>query len=165
MRSSSAAAGSSDLGWDRLAPFGVPVVPEVRMIALPARGGRDDVGAVARLDDLVQGLVLARALDLPTVVPADVAQPAPAGVVQDLGELLVVDQRLGLLALADLGQLRAGEGVLRNIAFAPSFEQATIASTKPRWLRIIRPTLSPSLTPSSERAWAIALERSWTSGR
>ena len=37
---SSAAAGSSDLGCEREAPFGVPVVPLVRMIALPgAEGG------------------------------------------------------------------------------------------------------------------------------
>ena len=31
------------------------------------------------------------------------------GVLQDLRELLVVDDRLGLLALGDVGQLRAGE--------------------------------------------------------
>ena len=36
---SSAAAGSSDFGCEREAPFGVPVVPEVRMIALPRSFG------------------------------------------------------------------------------------------------------------------------------
>ncbi len=36
---SSAAAGSSDLGWEREAPFGVPVVPDVRMIAFPGSPG------------------------------------------------------------------------------------------------------------------------------
>ena len=43
--SSSAATGSSDWGCLRLAPFGVPVVPEVRMSALPWSGGgaRSDV--------------------------------------------------------------------------------------------------------------------------
>ena len=41
---SSAAAGSSDRGCEREAPFGVPVVPEVRMIALPrSLGGRTPV--------------------------------------------------------------------------------------------------------------------------
>src|SRR5215207_10446037 len=35
IRSSRAAIGSIDLGWERLAPFGVPVVPEVRIVALP----------------------------------------------------------------------------------------------------------------------------------
>ena len=45
IRSSSAATGSSDCGCLRLAPFGVPVVPEVRMTALPWSGGgvRSDV--------------------------------------------------------------------------------------------------------------------------
>jgi hypothetical protein len=36
---SSAAAGSSERGCEREAPLGVPVVPEVRMIALPRSGG------------------------------------------------------------------------------------------------------------------------------
>ena len=58
------------------------------------------------------------------------------------------------------GPLKA---VLRNSTCAPSFEQATSVSTKPRWLRIISPTLSPSLTPASDSACAIALERSWIS--
>ena len=39
IRESSAAAGSSDLGCEREAPFGVPVVPEVRMTALPGAAG------------------------------------------------------------------------------------------------------------------------------
>ena len=39
IRDSSAAAGSSDLGWLREAPFGVPVVPEVRITALPGSDG------------------------------------------------------------------------------------------------------------------------------
>jgi hypothetical protein len=39
MRESSAATGSSDFGWLREAPLGVPVVPEVRMIALPGSSG------------------------------------------------------------------------------------------------------------------------------
>ena len=41
IRSSSAATGSSDCGCLRLAPFGVPVVPEVRISALPCSGGGD----------------------------------------------------------------------------------------------------------------------------
>ena len=36
---SSAAAGSSERGCEREAPFGVPVVPDVRMIALPRSDG------------------------------------------------------------------------------------------------------------------------------
>ena len=39
IRSSSAAIGSIDFGCARLAPFGVPVVPEVRIVALPGSFG------------------------------------------------------------------------------------------------------------------------------
>jgi hypothetical protein len=39
MRESSVAAGSRERGWERLAPFGVPVVPEVRRMALPRDEG------------------------------------------------------------------------------------------------------------------------------
>ena len=47
IRDSSAAAGSSDRGCEREAPFGVPVVPEVRITALPRSLGGFEVGAVA----------------------------------------------------------------------------------------------------------------------
>ncbi len=42
---------------------------------------------------------------------------------------------------------------------APSLEAAIVASTKPRWLRHISATPSPSPTPSSRSAWASELER------
>jgi hypothetical protein len=45
---SRAAAGSRLRGWDRDAPFGVPVVPDVRMIALP----RSDGGATSDVSPL-----------------------------------------------------------------------------------------------------------------
>ena len=51
---SSAAAGSSESGWLRDAPFGVPVVPEVRITTRPGLGGRHDVGLVALLDELLE---------------------------------------------------------------------------------------------------------------
>ena len=51
---SSAAAGSSERGCERAAPFGVPVVPDVRMIALPRADGRLAVRRVAALDQLLE---------------------------------------------------------------------------------------------------------------
>ena len=39
MRSSSVTAGSSVSGWLRVAPFGVPVVPEVRITTRPFSPG------------------------------------------------------------------------------------------------------------------------------
>ena len=59
IRSSSAATGSSDCGCLRLAPFGVPVVPDVRISALPCSGGGDEVGRVAAGDQLVERAVAA----------------------------------------------------------------------------------------------------------
>jgi hypothetical protein len=53
--------------------------------------------------------------------------------------------------------------VLRKIAFAPSLEAAIVASMKPRWLRHMIATPSPTPIPSAASAWASAFERSWTS--
>ncbi len=55
------------------------------------------------------------------------------------------------------------KAVFRYTASAPSFDTATVASTKPRWLRHMIPTLSPSTTPSSESEWASAFVRTFTS--
>ena len=55
------------------------------------------------------------------------------------------------------------KAVLSSIASAPSLDSATIASTKPRWLRHITPTPSPSSTPASESAFASRFERSSSS--
>ena len=68
--------------------------------------GRDDVGGVAALDQLLERRVLGLGLRLG---PRDVALAPVPGVGQHLGELLVVDDRLRLLAVGDVGQLRAGE--------------------------------------------------------
>ena len=57
------------------------------------------------------------------------------------------------------------KAVLRYSAWAPSLEQATVASMKPRWLRHMMATPSPSLTPASESEWASALVRRWTSSK
>ena len=101
---SSAAAGSSDLGCERDAPFGVPVVPEVRMIALPRSLGGADRRRVAARGQLLEQRV-AR-LAVLGVVPGDEALAPARGVVDQLLELVVVDQRLRLLALGDVGELR-----------------------------------------------------------
>src|SRR3954462_2534105 len=53
--------------------------------------------------------------------------------------------------------------VLRYSALAPSLEQATVASMKPRWLRQRIPTPSPSPIPRSLHALASALVRWWIS--
>ena len=101
IRDSSAATGSSDFGWLREAPFGVPVVPEVRMIALPGSSGGTTFGGVAALDQLLERRVLGLRLRL---VPGDVALAPVPGVREHLGELLVVDDRLRLLAVGDVGR-------------------------------------------------------------
>ena len=86
---SSDTAGSSDCGFPRDAPFGVPVVPEVRITTRPSRDGRDHVVAVALLDQVVEGGV-GGALG---VVPGHEALAPLAGLREQPGELLVVDDR------------------------------------------------------------------------
>ena len=53
--------------------------------------------------------------------------------------------------------------VFRYSASAPSFDSATVDSMKPRWLRHMTPTPSPSTTPWSESACARAFVRVSTS--
>jgi hypothetical protein len=104
IRASRAAAGSSDLGWPRLAPLGVPVVPEVRMIALPSGAVEADPTRVP------SGEVLERAVHASRVVaPGRVAPAARAGFLEDSGELVVVDERRGILAPRDVRELRPAE--------------------------------------------------------
>src|SRR5919199_4815780 len=52
------------------------------------------------------------------------------------------------------------KAVLSSIASAPSLASATMASTKPRWLRHMTPTPSPARTPWSASALASRFERS-----
>ena len=59
IRESSDTAGSSDCGFPREAPFGVPVVPLVRITMRPSRVGRHDVAGVAGPDQLVERRVRA----------------------------------------------------------------------------------------------------------
>jgi hypothetical protein len=74
----------------------------------PLRRRHDDVVRVAALDQRLEQLGARGRRG--AVRPGDEA-PAPRGRAGDeVLELLVVDDRLGLLALADLGQLRPGEG-------------------------------------------------------
>ena len=58
---------------------------------------------------------------------------------------------------------KVAKAVLRYSACAPSFDSAIVVSMKPRWLRHMIATPSPSRIPSSASAWASALVRSCTS--
>ena len=87
--SRSAAAGSSDDGWWRPAPFGVPVVPLVRMTTRPGRLGRVERPLVAVRRDRLG--------------PHDVLPAALGGVRDEVGELGVVGDRDRALRAADVG--------------------------------------------------------------
>ncbi len=92
--SSRAAAGSSDDGWCRPAPFGVPVVPLVRMTTRPGRSGGVSGGVVLARRDVLR----------------HVAVHPGRGLRDELGELRVVDHRRRGLLAAHLRDLRPGEG-------------------------------------------------------
>ena len=57
---SSAAIGSIVFGIERDAPFGVPVVPEVRMIALPCSAGASSGDVSPRVDQVLEVRVARR---------------------------------------------------------------------------------------------------------
>ena len=98
----SEAIGSIESGCLRCAPFGVPVVPEVRMTMRPfsSGGSRPDGSPEATRSSstrVPRGLL--------GVVPADIAAQPLRGVVAERLELGVVQDRLGLLAAHDVGDL------------------------------------------------------------
>ncbi len=94
----------------RGAPFGVPVVPEVRMMIRPCRSG----GVRSRESwDSISDSSVATSPGAPAA-PSSSVQPITrdghVGVGDQSGELLVVDDHLGLVALEHLDELGAGEG-------------------------------------------------------
>ena len=59
----------------------------------------------------------------------------------------------------------AEKAVCSSSAWAPSFEAAVSASTKPRWLRQRIATVSPAAIPSALQAWASAFVRRCSSAK
>ena len=99
-----AAIASRPSGLERWAPFGVPVVPEVRITKRGLSGGglrsESSFSAISESERRPLGLA---------VGPADDPRDALVDAVEQAGELLVVDERLRPLAAGHLDQLRAGE--------------------------------------------------------
>ena len=134
-------------GDSRWAPFGVPVVPDVRItkrLRLLGRVERRRGGARDRL--LGDGSAVSSPSSTQET-KRDSFGASPSAPVEQLLELGVVDQRLRLLALDHAEELRAGEVRVQQSTDAPSLAQARIASTKPRWLRHMTATASPGSTP------------------
>ena len=106
-----------------------------------ARGEQDDLGraapACAGLAPLLARISLLQRPDAAAVrlvLPGDELDQVidlGAGVLDETGELLVVDHQLGLLAGHDIGELRPGEAGVEQKRVAPSLVAAPSASTKP----------------------------------
>ena len=99
-----AAIASSPSGLERWAPFGVPVVPEVRITKRGLSGGgfRFESSFSAISESRVGPSAL-------PVGPGDHPRHALVDPVEQPGELLVVDEHLRALAAGHLDQLRPGE--------------------------------------------------------
>ena len=127
----------------RGAPLGVPVVPEVRITIRRVALRAGAVGVGAGLDQRLEG-----------GVPVDLAvgpgedRVGRCGRPEELGELLVVDDRRsasrapGRRPAAARRTRCSGRGCPRR-----AWRRRRVASTKPRWLRHIRATESPSDDP------------------
>ena len=128
MRISSAAAGSSVSGWLREAPLGVPVVPEVRITTRPfSAGGTTSEGSPPSI----------RSSSIGSSTGSEPSRQAMKRLRRwrrlgdQLGELLVVDERHRLLALDHVGDLRAREGGVQvERVRARASSSATVASMK-----------------------------------
>ena len=99
----SAAIASSPSGLERWAPFGVPVVPEVRITKRGLSGGG------FRFESSLAAISESSVGPRRSVGPADDPRDALVDPVEQAGELLVVDERLRSLAARHLDQLRPGE--------------------------------------------------------
>ena len=117
-------------GCLRVAPFGVPVVPEVRMTARPSCSG--GIGDSASADSISSSSV--RSLRSPSCASGSCQATKrlrrSPGLREQLGELLVVDDRDRLLALDHLGELRPGELGVQVEAGDAELRAATVDSMK-----------------------------------
>ena len=158
----SAAAGSSESGCLRAAPFGRAgrARGEDHDSSL-LRGRRERRVGFAALDQLLEPRVGLRS-GRSRVRAKRRSVSACAALADQLGELLVVDQRDRVLASITSAICGPANAVFRYSALAPSLEHATVASTKPRWLRHMIATPSCSPMPS-RRASARLLVRRATS--
>ena len=151
----SAASASRPSGLERCAPFGVPVVPEVRMTKRGLSGGgfRSDSSPAA-----ISCSSVAASLS-PSLQPTTRGD-ALVDALEQPGELLVVDERLRPLAPRHLDQLRAGEhrveveraGAELGGGQGRLDEAAVVAAHDPDAVAVAR-------SPSRAKAWASALER------
>ena len=154
--------GRSTPGCRATRPSACRSCPSVRITARPSRVGGTTVARVALRDQLVERRVVRRSS---RVVPGDEALAALAGVLEQPVELLVEDdQRLGLLALRPprraAGPRRRCSGRARRRRASTA---ATVASTKPRWLRHMIADAVALDDAGSDSAWASALVRVSTS--
>ena len=156
--SSTAASAIDQSGLVRWAPFGVPVVPEVRITKRGLVGRRLVVGVVAVGHRLLQRRLAERA-GRRRARRRSARTPGSTPDSRVL-ELFVVDQRLRPLALHHVDQLRAGEHRVQvERRGAELGRRPGVASRKPRWLRAMIPTPSPGPIPIAANSWPSALER------
>ena len=114
--SSSAATGSSDCGWRRLAPFGLPVVPEVRISALPCSAGGSRSDGVAAGDQVVDRAVGPVASGSCQAMKR--LRPAVAPSISSANSSSKITAT-GSSRSRDVGQLRAGEGGIEEQRVRP----------------------------------------------
>ena len=154
--------GRATSACEREAPLGVPVVPEVRMIALPRSAAATRSDAVARaISSSSVGSSACRRPGRARRRSACAARRRPRGRRRTPRRR---SAPWASRARATSVELRAGErGVEEQGVGAELRARDVRRRSKPRWLRHMIATPSPSLTPSSASAWASALVRSWTS--
>ena len=124
------------------APFGVPVVPDVRIDRLALLARRREVRARRRRRSGRRACGSPRSLV--RLVPGDEALAALAAASQHARRTPRRRRsRRGSSRRATSASCGPAKAVLRNSALAPSLDAATSASTKPRWLRHMIATPSP----------------------
>ena len=153
---SSDTAGSIDCGELRLAPLGVPVVPEVRMIALPISSG----GTGASFEPFsISSSRVGSSRSSESCQPMKRLRRSAASDSRSVNSSSNTIPT-GFSRLTTSVSCGPANAVFRYSAWAPSLAIATVASMKPRWLRHMIATPSPSLMPASAKELESAFVRS-----
>ena len=153
------ASGSRFSARRTCAPFGAPVVPEVRITVLPSSAGAPSgEGSPVRS--------CARVGKPASVVPGRATirttEPDPASVTTSVNSPSWTST-FGCSRCSTALSSGADIDVLSSSESAPSLDVATIVSTKPASLRHMMPSRSPGPSPDALRPRAIAFVRASTS--
>ena len=149
------ASGSRFSARRTCAPFGAPVVPDVRITVRPSSGGGSSGAGSPRRSSARVGSCEAVS---PGVATMRAIEPGSAAVTTSANSPSWTST-VGCSRSSTAASSGPGIDVLSNSESAPSLDDATIVSTNPAALRHRMPSRSPGFSPAAASPRAIAFVR------